>query len=44
MAIYRFSFSEVKDVVKATMFLLSDNSAMISGTVLPIDGGLTGTV
>ena len=28
-----------EDVVKATMFLLSEESAMITGTILPVDGG-----
>ncbi|KAJ8316609.1 hypothetical protein KUTeg_005836 [Tegillarca granosa] len=32
-------FATVKDVVNATMFLLSDDSAMITGSSLPVDGG-----
>ncbi|KAJ8314409.1 hypothetical protein KUTeg_008032 [Tegillarca granosa] len=31
-------FATVKDVVNATMFLLSDDSAMITGSSLPVDG------
>lgn len=34
-----FFFSEVEDVVNTTLFLLSDNSSMINGVVLPVDGG-----
>ncbi|KAJ8314413.1 hypothetical protein KUTeg_008036 [Tegillarca granosa] len=33
-------FATVKDVVNATMFLLSDDSAMITGSSLPVDGGI----
>ncbi|XP_065659827.1 L-xylulose reductase isoform X2 [Hydra vulgaris] len=32
-------FAEVEDVVNTVLFLLSDESSMISGVVLPIDGG-----
>lgn len=32
-------FAEVKDVVNAVMYLLSDKSDMINGVTLPIDGG-----
>eukprot|EP00112_Aurelia_sp_Birch-Aquarium-sp1_P005924 Seg1666.16 transcript_id=Seg1666.16/GoldUCD/mRNA.D3Y31 product="L-xylulose reductase" protein_id=Seg1666.16/GoldUCD/D3Y31 len=32
-------FAEIKDVVNATLYLLSDKSDMINGTTLPIDGG-----
>ncbi|KAJ8300740.1 hypothetical protein KUTeg_022259 [Tegillarca granosa] len=32
-------FATVEDVVNATMFLLSDDSAMITGSSLPVDGG-----
>ena len=32
-------FAEVEDVVNPVMFLLSDNSDMINGTMLPVDGG-----
>ncbi|KAJ8300743.1 hypothetical protein KUTeg_022262 [Tegillarca granosa] len=32
-------FATVEDVVNATMFLLSDDSAMITGICLPVDGG-----
>ncbi|KAK2169436.1 hypothetical protein LSH36_10g12012 [Paralvinella palmiformis] len=33
-------FGEIEDVVHTVMFLLSDKSAMIHGTTIPIDGGL----
>ena len=32
-------FVEVRDVVNATLYLLSDQSDMISGIALPVDGG-----
>ncbi|KAG8195669.1 hypothetical protein JTE90_003814 [Oedothorax gibbosus] len=32
-------FCEPEDVVKAVLFLLSDNSQMITGVQLPVDGG-----
>lgn len=32
-------FGEVKDVVNATLWLLSDEAAMVTGTSLPVDGG-----
>ena len=32
---------EVEDIVNATLFLLSDKAAMITGVALPVDGGLT---
>ncbi|XP_055510138.1 L-xylulose reductase [Leucoraja erinacea] len=32
-------FAEVEDVVNTIIFLLSDKSAMITGTALPVDGG-----
>jgi len=32
-------FAEVKDVVNATLYLLSEKSDMINGVTLPIDGG-----
>jgi len=32
-------FGDVDDCVKATLFLLSDDAKMITGTCLPIDGG-----
>ncbi|XP_033630360.1 L-xylulose reductase-like isoform X2 [Asterias rubens] len=32
-------FAEVDEVVSAIVFMLSDHSAMVNGTVLPIDGG-----
>ncbi|KAK2174824.1 hypothetical protein NP493_775g01113 [Ridgeia piscesae] len=34
-------FAEVKDVVHAVMFLLSDKSVMINGVSLYVDGGVT---
>jgi len=34
-------FPEPEDVVKATLFLLSDDARMITGVHLPIDGGYT---
>ncbi|KAG8195668.1 hypothetical protein JTE90_003813 [Oedothorax gibbosus] len=34
-------FAEVEDVVKATLFLLSEDAGMITGVSLPIDGGYT---
>ena len=33
--------AKVEDVVNATLFLLSDKAAMITGVTLPVDGGLT---
>ena len=36
--------AEVEDVVSATLFLLSDHSSMINGIVMPVDGGMTGTI
>ncbi len=33
-------FAEVKDVVHAIMYLLSDKADMINGATLPIDGGV----
>ncbi|MBN3280165.1 DER reductase, partial [Polyodon spathula] len=32
-------FAEVEDVVNAILFLLSEQSAMITGATLPVDGG-----
>ncbi|KAJ8314856.1 hypothetical protein KUTeg_007006 [Tegillarca granosa] len=32
-------FTEMSDVVNATMFLLSDKASMITGTILPVDSG-----
>ncbi|CAG7731794.1 unnamed protein product, partial [Allacma fusca] len=32
-------FAEVEEVVNAILFLLSDQSSMINGVILPIDGG-----
>ena len=34
-------FAEVEDVLGAVVFLLSDRAALISGTILPVDGGFT---
>ena len=34
-------FTEIDDVVNATLYLLSDNAAMINGIIMPLDGGLT---
>ena len=31
--------AEVEDIVKSVMFLLSDQSSMITGHHLPVDGG-----
>lgn len=36
-------FAEVEEVVKPTLFLLSDDSSMINGIILPIDGGFLAT-
>jgi len=36
-------FAEVKDVVNPILYLLSDKSDMISGVMLPIDGGFLAT-
>ena len=33
--------AEVEDIVNATLFLLSNKAAMITGVTLPVDGGLT---
>ena len=32
-------FTEINDIVNATVFLLSDQAAMINGIVMPLDGG-----
>ena len=32
---------EESDIVNAVLFLLSDNSSMINGTFLTVDGGFT---
>lgn len=34
-------FAEPQEVCDAVLYLLSDRSSMITGTVLPIDGGYT---
>jgi len=36
-------FAEVEEVVGPTLFLLSDDSSMINGIILPIDGGFLAT-
>lgn len=36
-------FAEVEDVVNCILFLLSDNSSMVNGITLPIDGGFLAT-
>jgi len=36
-------FAEVEEVVKTTLFLLSDDSSMINGVILPVDGGFLAT-
>jgi len=36
-------FAEVKEVVDAILFLLSDNASMINAVMLPIDGGFLST-
>ena len=35
------SFSEVQEVVNASLFLLSDKASMVNGIIMPVDGGLT---
>lgn len=35
-----WTVSEIDDVTNAVLFLLSDQSAMISGTTMVVDGGL----
>ena len=32
--------SEVDEIVNAALFLLSDKASMVTGTLLPVDGGL----
>lgn len=32
-------FGEVREVVDAVLYLLSDRSSMVTGTCLPVDGG-----
>ena len=39
---FMFIITEVEDVVKTTLFLLSDQAAMINGIIVPVDGGMTG--
>ncbi|KAL8593310.1 hypothetical protein ACOMHN_009963 [Nucella lapillus] len=34
-------FVDVENVTSAVLFMLSDQAAMITGTTLPVDGGLT---
>lgn len=36
-------FAECEDVVNAILFLLSDQSSMCCGTMLPVDGGFLST-
>ena len=31
--------NEINDVVNVTVFLLSDDAAMINGLIMPVDGG-----
>lgn len=38
-----FLLAEVKEVVDAILFLLSDNASMINAVMLPIDGGFLST-
>ncbi|XP_045187027.2 L-xylulose reductase-like isoform X1 [Mercenaria mercenaria] len=33
-------FAEIEDIVNATIYLLSEKSAMINGVILPVDGGM----
>ena len=33
-------FPAVEDIVSATLFLLSDQSSMVNGIVLPVEGGI----
>lgn len=37
-------FAEVEDIVNTTLFLLSDKASMITGSILPVDGGVTATL
>lgn len=36
---YSFRFCKIQDVVDVTLYLLSDQSRMITGVCLPVDGG-----
>ena len=36
---YYFAFAEVDEIVNVILFLASDRAAMVSGVMLPIDGG-----
>ena len=35
------TFTEVDDIVGATLFLLSDKADMVNGVILPVDGGIS---
>ena len=34
-------FAKVEDIAAAVCFLVSDEASMITGTILPVDGGWT---
>ena len=44
MSWLKFYISEIDDIVNATLFLLSENASMINGVIMPVDGGVTGTL
>ena len=39
--IYSLELSEEKEVVNVILFMLSDNSSMVTGIAMPVDGGFT---
>ena len=39
--IYSLELSEEKEVVNVIQFMLSDNSSMVTGIAMPVDGGFT---